>query len=156
MLFRLEWIGKLNVAIATKKVEPNMITNVEVIANTEKFVECRFVDSTHNVLTIMTIEKLGAKRILFKDYLSELSYKARADLVRWWVTIGCDKAQMLDVEHEEDLQPTSIRHCYVPNNCDDHPLLRRIRDKYVRNVPTWPRRLGVTSPTMQRLAEVFA
>lgn len=127
---------------------------VEVITVTNEFIECRYQDPNHNVVTIMTIEREGAKKITFQDYFRDSSYTLRADMVRWWVTSGSLIAERTDSVDPSTLQPAHLRHLAYELDENTSPFMKRIFDKFNRNRPT--NKAWLDSPARQRLERVFA
>ncbi|HAV1520196.1 TPA: hypothetical protein JG825_003515 [Vibrio parahaemolyticus] len=126
----------------------------EVITVTKEFVECRYKDPNHNVVTIMTVELVGSKRILFKDYFRDSAYNLRSDMVRWWVANGIAIAEAMPCERECNLQEPHTRHLAYDLNEDAAPFMKRIYDRFTRKRPT--NKAWLDSPTRQRLEDVFS
>lgn len=126
----------------------------EIITVTKEFVECRYKDTNHNIVTIMTIEREGAKRILFEDYFRDSSYDLRSDMVRWWATSGSQTAEREKCVEQSTLQPAYTRHLAYELDDNAAPFMKRIFDKFNRKRPT--NKAWLDSPARQRLEKVFA
>lgn len=129
---------------------------VEIIAVTNEFVECRYRDTSANLVVIMKIERVGALRILFQDYFTPSSYSLRANLVRWWVNTGVEKLHQYRCVAVEDLQPDYQRHLAFELADDAPEFMKRFARSHMRNRPNWPSHAGIHSPAMKRLQAVFA